>query len=398
MSDLTGSNAEQAAEHNRAVVLQAIYRNAPISRTELAQQAGLTKQAITRIVDRLLDEGLVMEARRRQGQRGQPAIELEIDPEGVYAIGANIDRDHLTVIAMDATGTVRGRIHHEKRFILPDEFSVLMEDAISSFSRRRIVDEARLAGIGLAIPDWLGEIPVIGRPTSYCQWNDFEVRKTLETLTSHPVFIDNDANCAAMGELEYGLGTEISSFFYILANACLGGGLILNGRQHQGTTGLNGEVGWLPILTDEGPAAGQIRPLGEQFSLFLLYDHLAQHGIQASKPADLLKLGNQGNQLISRWLRQISLKVAEAILHIGLIVDPAAIVIGGRFPVKLMDELVVYLHEALSDYGTELPSLHRAVSSEDAAALGAATMPLAHAFNLSSAQSIQLTRVPLTSS
>lgn len=50
----------------------------------------------------------------------QPAIELEIDPEGVFSIGANIDRDHLTIVAVDAVGRpVRGRIHHEARFQLP---------------------------------------------------------------------------------------------------------------------------------------------------------------------------------------------------------------------------------------------------------------------------------------
>src|SRR6478609_5564439 len=107
------------------MIVSAIHRGGPISRTELAAQSRLTKQAVTRIVERLLDEGLVMEARRRHGLRGQPAIELEIDPEGVFSIGANIDRDHLTIVAVDAVGTVRGRIHHEARFLLPDDFAAL---------------------------------------------------------------------------------------------------------------------------------------------------------------------------------------------------------------------------------------------------------------------------------
>jgi DNA-binding MarR family transcriptional regulator len=74
MIDLTGSNSEQAGEHNRALVLREIHRNAPISRADLARQTGLTKPGIARIVDRLLDERLILEARRRRGLRGQPAI------------------------------------------------------------------------------------------------------------------------------------------------------------------------------------------------------------------------------------------------------------------------------------------------------------------------------------
>ncbi|MGO8264079.1 ROK family transcriptional regulator, partial [Rhizobium ruizarguesonis] len=94
-----------------------------------------------RIVDRLLDEGLIMEARRRHGLRGQPAIELEINPDACFAIGINIDSDHLTILAVDAVGNVRARVHHEKLLILPAEFLQLTADAISHFQSSRLIDD-----------------------------------------------------------------------------------------------------------------------------------------------------------------------------------------------------------------------------------------------------------------
>lgn len=394
---LSGSNTEQAAAANRAMILAAIHRGAPISRTELAHQSRLTKQAVTRIVDRLLDEGLVMEARRRHGLRGQPAIELEIDPEGVFSVGANIDRDHLTIVAVDAAGTVRGRIHHERRFLLPDDFAGLMADALSSFRRRRVIEEARLAGIGLAIPDWLGEVKVVGFPSEYRQWNGYDVRGALEAISDHPVFIDNDANAAALGEIEYGLGTEIGSFFYILANACLGGSLVIDGVRHKGASGIGGEIGWLPVVFDDGPFAGSTQPLGEMFSLFILFDYLERNGIKATTPGDLLNLDDAGRSRVSRWLRKISMKLAQAIVDIGMIVDPEGVLIGGRFPVRLIDELLVYVHEDITRLGARAPSLHRAAGSEDAAALGAAAIPLAHRLGLPSAEPGQRFRNPISS-
>ncbi|OLP57754.1 hypothetical protein BJF93_12875 [Xaviernesmea oryzae] len=395
VATLAGSNGEQAAAQNRSTILAAIHRGAPISRTELARQSRLTKQAVARIVDRLLDEGLVMEARRRRGLRGQPAIELEIDPDGLYAIGANIDRDHLTIIAVDATGTVRGRLHHEARFLMPEKFAVLMEDALSGFLRRGVIRESRLAGIGLAIPDWLGEVPVIGRPAAYGRWSGFDVRAALEKITPHPVFIDNDANAAALGEIEYGVGTQIRSFFYILVNACLGGSLVIDGMRHKGASGLGGEIGWLPVVLDEGPLAGESRPLGDMVSLFILYDHLKQHGVEVSTPAELMALSGAPRTLVSAWLRRVSLQLAEAILNIGMIVDPDGVVIGGRLPVLLIDELLFYVNEEMARQGRPSLTLHRAASSEDAAALGAAAMPLAHRLGLPSAEAAQQVRVPL---
>jgi predicted NBD/HSP70 family sugar kinase len=392
---VSGSNPEQAAAANRAMILSAIHRGGPISRTELAARSRLTKQAVTRIVERLLDEGLVMEARRRHGLRGQPAIELEIDPEGVFSIGANIDRDHLTIVAVDAVGTVRGRIHHEARFLLPDDFAALMADALSSFRRRKVIEESRLAGIGLAIPDWLGEVPVIGFPREYRRWSGYDVRGALEAISDHPVFIDNDANAAALGEIEYGLGTEIGSFFYILANACLGGSLVIDGIRHKGASGIGGEIGWLPVLFDDGPFAGSTQPLGEMFSLFILLDHLKHHGVEASTPADLLMLDASGRAIVSAWLRKVSVKIAQAIVHIGMIVDPEGVLIGGRLPVRIIDELLLYVHEEIGRLGAKAPSLHRAAGSEDAAALGAAAIPLAHRLGLPSAEPAQRFRNPI---
>lgn len=392
-----GSNIELAASQNREVILRAIHRHAPISRTELARQSGLTKQAVTRIVDRLLDEGLVMEARRRHGLRGQPAIELELNPEGLFSIGANIDRDHLTVVVIDSTGALRGRIHHERRFILPHEFIELMREALSTFRRRRLFDEGRLAGIGLAIPDWLGEVPVIGFPEAYRAWSSFNVREALESLTDVPVLIDNDGNAAATGEIEYGLGKEIRNFVYVLANACVGGATVIDGARHKGRGGLSGEIGWLPVLFEEGPHEGQVRPLGEMFSLFILIDHLQKNGLRVETPDDLAHLDLHGRSLVSSWLKRCSAKIAEAVSSIAMLVDPESIVVGGRLPARFIDELLVYVHGELARSATHAPSLHRAACSQDAAALGAAAMPLAYTLGLPSAEKSQLERVPLSS-
>lgn len=392
-----GANGEQAAAQNRATILNAIHRGAPISRTELARQSRLTKQAVTRIVDRLLDEGLVMEARRRQGLRGQPAIELEIDPEGVFAIGANIDRDHLTIVAVDAVGNIRGRIHHEQRFFLPKDFTRLMEEAISSFLRRKIIPERRLAGIGLAIPDWLGEVDFLERPAHYSEWSGFDVRAALARITHHPVFIDNDANAAALGEIEYGLGTQIDSFFYILVNACLGGSLVINGMCHKGAGGLGGEVSWLPVVATQEGLAGETRPIGDMYSLFHLLHHLKENGIAITRPSDLLGLDAAGRALVGAWLKGFAVTLAEAIIDIGMVVDPEAVLIGGRLPALLVDELLNHVRDEIGRRGMEAPSLHRTAISEDAAALGAATMPLAHRLCLPSADATQQTRVPMSS-
>ncbi|MBN9434958.1 MAG: ROK family transcriptional regulator [Bosea sp.] len=286
MNDLTGSNSELAASHNRGVILRAIQRHQPISRTELAQRSGLTKQTVTRIAERLIGEKLVLEARRRHGQPGQPSIELEINPDGCHSIGAYIARDHVAVVAIDASGAVRGRIHTEVAFALPEQAIGLIEEAFATFKRRRTIDERRLAGLGIALPDWLGEIPFPGMPAAYASWTGYDVRGRVAAFTDLPLYIENDAIAAAIGELNYGLGVESRSFFYIFIGSGLGGAVVLDGVCHHGVTGLSGEIGWLPTLAADMPEGSRIQPLGQLVSLYVLYEFMAAHGITITAPGE----------------------------------------------------------------------------------------------------------------
>jgi predicted NBD/HSP70 family sugar kinase len=299
------------------------------------------------------------------------------------------------VLAVDAVGNIRARVNHERHFILPGEFMQLTAEAISHFQRSRLIDEARLAGIGLAIPDWLGEISLLGKPREYEEWTDFDVRAGLEALTSHPIFIENEANAAALAELDYGFGAESSSFFYIAINACPGGGLVLDGNGHRGAMGLGGEIGWLPIVDPKDREATKVHLLGEIFSLFFLYDFLKKRGVHVSTPQDLVALDTHGRRLASQWLKEMSVHLAVAVKHIGMIVDPDAVLVGGRLPMRMIDELLRYVHEHLAAEDADLPSIHRASIGEDASALGAAAMPMAAALMLGSADPDQRTRSPL---
>ena len=99
--------------------------------------------------------------------------------------------------------------------------------------------------------------------------------------------------------------------------------------------------------------------------------------------------------MVSDWIGRAAGWLAEAVSQVALIADPEAVLIGGRMPVRLIDELIVRAQKECLSAGLPQVMLHRAVCSEDAAALGAAAMPLAHRLGLPSADAGQLKRVPL---
>jgi predicted NBD/HSP70 family sugar kinase len=376
---LAGSNLERAGDHNQRVTLHAIRVNGPITRAELAEIIGLTAQTIANITKRLLADGLIVEAGRVQGQRGQPAMRLEINPDGAYAFGLNIDRDHVTLVAVDFLGRVRARAGKEVHFASPETVLAFVQREADKIVKSGAIDPSRLAGVGVAMPDDLARVNLPHRPEDYSVWDEIDVRKLVAQALPGPVHIENDAAAAAMGELQLGHGLRTRSFVYLLISAGLGGGLVVDGAYFRGAHGRSGEIGFLPLQAKSGGSES----LQDLVSLAALYHHLEAKGAKASTPGQLLRLDGPARKALDDWLDRAAEALSEPLLVLGCAIDPEAILIGGRLPPDIVDDLCERLNARLAARGRALPAttpVLRAALAADASAMGAAILPFSDRF------------------
>jgi predicted NBD/HSP70 family sugar kinase len=375
--NLSGTNPARAGDHNQRVTLHAIRVNGPITRTDLADITGLTPPAIGNITRRLLHDELIQEAGRRLGLRGQPPTRLVINPDSCFSIGINIDRDHITLVVLDFLGQVRARASREIAFAMPK--------AVQSFCRKSIrhllgqvkIDRRRLVGMGVAFPDDIQRAELPQQPAAYAQWGSVSVGRLLAESLRIPVFVENDAAAAAMGEMQFGHGQRYRSFFYLLITAALGGGLVVDGSYFRGATGRSGELGLLRARD----AGGAVRQLQKIVSLSALYARLAEAGIEVRTPRGLTRLETRGNQIVDAWIDEAAEALIEALLSINCLINPEAVLIGGRLPAGLVDRLAQRLNQRLQAFATQVPALApvaRAATSDDAPAVGAAILPFSH--------------------
>ena len=77
-ASLSGTNLERAGDYNQRVALQSIRIGAAKTKQEVAALTGLTVPAITNITNRLVEDGLILEAGKLHGARGQPAMTLSL--------------------------------------------------------------------------------------------------------------------------------------------------------------------------------------------------------------------------------------------------------------------------------------------------------------------------------
>jgi predicted NBD/HSP70 family sugar kinase len=375
--NLSGSNLERAGDHNQRVTLQAIRVCGPVTRIDLAWLTGLTSAAITNITERLLRQKLIVKAGQTRGARGQPATQLAINPDCCYSLGLNVDRDHITLVLVDFAGRVRARSSREVNFALPQAVLDFVKHSAARLISKAGVNPASLVGLGIAFPDDIQDAALPEQPPEYAIWRSVAIERLLSGVLPVPVYVENDAAAAAMGEMHFGLGQQYQSFFYLLITAGLGGGLVIDGHYFRGASGRSGEIGLLPA-----PGAGRLETLQHIVSLSALKQRLSEKGHAVSSPGDLTRVGAPAQAVIDEWISESGQALEQALLAIEHLIDPEAILIGGRLPAQILDQLAVILNEQLRSRRTSLApvTVARASLADDAPAVGAAILAFSDRF------------------
>ncbi len=249
-----GSNAERSRLYNRGLVLGHIRREGEAGRAEIARASGLSTQAVSNIISDLLAEGWVVEAGRRLGQRGQPAVTYAIRAEAGAALGVEIRPDAVLAAWID----MAGHVLHSDRISLA---RARPEDVLPVLERLRAAEPAAgvaaqaLIGAGVVMPGPVGLTGLSGLATELPGWAEIDARAALELALGLPVTVENDANTAAMAERVMGAAQGIDDFACLYFGAGLGLGLVAGGAVFGGAFGNAGEIGHIPCIARRRCAA-----------------------------------------------------------------------------------------------------------------------------------------------
>lgn len=168
-----------------------------------------------------------------------------------YAIGVDVGGTRVAAGLVDR----KGRLLKEVRTLTPREagpFAIvdaiieLIEDVTSG------VHPAEIAGIGVGLP---AQIDFLKQSVEYCTnlpLAGVDMRSLIMSRVRHSVTIDNDSNCAGIGESRFGAGKGVRNFVMITLGTGVGGALFLDGECYRGSRGLGAEIGHMVVQLD-GP-------------------------------------------------------------------------------------------------------------------------------------------------
>ncbi len=203
-----------------------------------------------------------------------------------------------------------------------------------------------VAGIGVGAPGAIDlERGIVYHPPNLPSWNEVALAEMLVERWQVPVRIDNDANCAALGEAHFGAGRTHPNFVGLTLGTGVGGGIILDGRIYHGERGFAGEFGHITIQSD-GPLCNcgnhgciesfiGIRYLMRDALPQLIDDRqcaLRQRAIENPEglvPKDLSDAAAMGDETSMRILRTAGARLGIAIASAANLLDITTFVIGG---------------------------------------------------------------------
>lgn len=111
-----------------------------------------------------------------------------------------------------------------------------------------------VAGVGVGAPGVIQmDKGIVVKSPNFPDWNNLPLKEELEKALRVPVFIENDANAAALGEQWRGAGRGINSMILLTLGTGVGGGIVLNNLIWQGADGMAGEIGHMTVIPEGRP-------------------------------------------------------------------------------------------------------------------------------------------------
>lgn len=261
-----------------------------------------------------------------------------------YAIGVDVGGTRI------AAGLVerKGRMLREVRALTPREagpFAIvdaiieLISDVASG------AHPSEIAGIGVGLP---AQIDFLKQSVEFCTnlpLAGVDMRSLIMSRVRHSVTIDNDGNCAGIGESRFGAAKRIRDFVMITLGTGVGGALFFNGEPYRGSRGLAAEIGHMVVSLDGPPC-----PCGGSGHLesFLGRPAIAASGRAAAAEfrgraireqaggnaervtaEDVINAALKGDEIARQILLDAGQVLGQALVGVVNLLNPRLVVVGG---------------------------------------------------------------------
>lgn len=318
-----------------------------MTRPELVRRSELGRAVITQRLEQLIAMDLIIEGDVLAVPRGRSPRGLQFNKLRGHVLAADIGAQGMFIGLADLAGGILERVY------LPNDISVgptqTLDAVMAEFDKilhNRQPFDVQLWGIGIGIP---GPVEFsTGRtisPPIMPGWNEFDIRALLQERYSVPVWIDNDVNVMALGELRAGGAVDHNDIVVVKVSTGIGAGLVSNGMLHRGAQGSAGDIGHVKVSDDPSIQCrcgntGCLEALASGWALAQRGAELAARGespflaeraaLHPITPADIVAGAGSGDRASLVLMTESARLVGDTLARIVNFFNPSLILLGGR--------------------------------------------------------------------
>ena len=329
--------------HLKRQVLSTFYFNKALSVVELSSKLDKSVPHVTKAVNELMEEGLVVESGQAPSSGGRKPLTYALRPGTLYVVAVAMDQLYFKIAITDILNDPVLPVEtHELRLLNNNEALSQLVEIIDGYIKRSGVDRKKIIGLGLGTPGFTNT--KLGINYSYLlPPGDESLLSYLERELHIHVSIDNDSSLIALAELKFGLARGKEEVMVINVGWGIGLGMIVNGVLFRGFTGYAGELSHIPIsesdiLCDCGKRGcleteGTLRVVTDKAIKGIKNGNVSGLKLEddSEKMSEAIMIAaNKGDQYAIELLTDMGYKIGKAIAILIHIVNPELIVLSGR--------------------------------------------------------------------
>ena len=226
-----------------------------------------------------------------------------------YSIGVDMGGTNLRIAAISTDGQLLEKITTGVKLAMGRDYVIgEMCDAIHSLTEK-YRSSGRFLGSGIGVPGIIDvEAGVMRKSANLPGWTDYPVRDVIERSLNSRIFLDNDANMAALGEKWLGAGRDADNMAMLTLGTGIGGCIVLNGKIFYGMSGMAGEFGHVTVEPNGVLCGCGNRGCAERYASASAIVRMAREAIESGQAPELAKAASSDPEFSAKSIYNLAMQ------------------------------------------------------------------------------------------
>ncbi len=387
------ASSELQLQINTSIIFNYIRENEPISRIQISNDLKISPSAVSRVINRLMNGGFVLEVEKLKTSSGKRPTLLKTKGDEGFVIGIDLGKEKFRLALADFKGRIINKytgFKINKDIDISEEIKSEIKSILNKSYQGKKMNKNKLKSICVGVPATvdINSGKIVSAPL-YGNWKDLNLKEVLEEEFKIPIYVENGANLSALGEKNFGEGKSFKHLIFVEVSNGVGAGIVVDNHLFRGSCGSAGEIGFTIINESNLGFERKNKGFLEKYASVESLSKKAIREIKNGKKTIITEMVNSvediepymvceaainGDKFANDLIKEMVEFLSIVIINLILIQNPQIIVLGGDIcNLPEVDKLFLkpIIKLVKSSIPFEIPEIELSGLGEDTQVIGA---------------------------